>query len=458
MNAPYPVDAALPHLSLALDDGAMQCVFADVLRPHGVSVERCRIDRVKYRPGRNATLGYRLWLDDARGRYEQFVAARLCSGDAAARSARASRQAMNASRAGPAVRWLPMLDMLTWWWPNDAKLRAPHALSDPNVLRELVLPDLSRALDFDARDNAVDIAGLEVVQYVPEHRLTVRVDLRCSDGRGTQTLRVYAKTSREPATAVAYGLQRQLEASEAWRSGRLTTPRALLWHESTDTWWQQGLPGVQLLDADRALAAAAMTSLGSQLAELHRCTIETGRAVTPDGLRSRLTEVVNVLAPVLGSAAVHRAADALERGFRHLDREATVTLHGDFHARNILVDGTPSQARVALIDLDGVRRGPALIELGAWIADAMFRAMLIGAPIDRDRHAWRKLLDAYAHVSGHRHDEHALRWAVAWSLLTQRAWRGVVNLKPRGWQLAPQLVAMAEVIAAGTGPREHAVP
>ena len=34
--------------------------------------------------------------------------------------------------------------------------------------------------------------------------------------------------------------------------------------------------------------------------------------------------------------------------------------------------------------------------------------------------------------------EPELAWATAWSLLTQRAWRCVVNLKPGRWAIAPR--------------------
>ena len=52
MNEALPNDPALPHLATALDSGAMARVFEALLaRP----VEGCRIERVKYRPRRNAS-------------------------------------------------------------------------------------------------------------------------------------------------------------------------------------------------------------------------------------------------------------------------------------------------------------------------------------------------------------------------------------------------------------------
>jgi Ser/Thr protein kinase RdoA (MazF antagonist) len=170
--------------------------------------------------------------------------------------------------------------------------------------------------------------------------------------------------------------------------------------------------------------------------------------ITPTSLRERLAEVVDTLSPLIGAAPLHAAAQALEASWPAFgDSDAASTLHGDIHGRNILVEDQRSGPRVALIDLDGLRRGPAVLELGSWVADAIYRALLEGDAADRDRPAWRALIDAYAAAGGVRPDPAALRWAVAWNLLTQRAWRCVVNLKPGRYALAPSLVQLATDIA-----------
>jgi hypothetical protein len=46
-------------------------------------------------------------------------------------------------------------------------------------------------------------------------------------------------------------------------------------------------------------------------------------------------------------------------------------------------------------------------------------------------------------VAARRRPPAALAWSTAWNLLTQRAWRCVVNLKPGRFAIAPRLVALA---------------
>jgi aminoglycoside phosphotransferase (APT) family kinase protein len=165
--------------------------------------------------------------------------------------------------------------------------------------------------------------------------------------------------------------------------------------------------------------------------------------MTRESLAQHLDNVVAHLGPVLGSEAIARAARAIAEGWHALDGAAPATLHGDFHARNVLVERHAASMRACLIDLDGLRRGPALLELGAWIGDRMYLALLEGADARRDEATWRALIDAYVAAGGKRPDAQALRWATAWSLFTQRAWRCVVNLKPGRFALAPRLVELA---------------
>ena len=441
-----PQDRALPQLARALDERAMAELFADELRAHGRQLERCTIERVKYRPNRNCTLSYLLHLrDDSSGlALEQRVAARLCAGgDSVHRALRASAAALHPSLSGPALRLLPTLDMLTWWWPNDAKLSAPHLLADADALREHVLPELVMVLS--GGSGTLVNHSIEIVQYVPEQRLTARVDLRWqADGRHVEQ-RLYAKAGREPDGASAHEILRTLQASPAWGAGCLRTPRALLWQPVHALRWQLGLPGRAMLDLPRTEAARLASPLGAQLAALHGTPVPAARELTRAVLYARLTQIAELLGDALPASrdTLRRATQHLSDGLRWLDAADLVTLHGDLHPRNVLADGD----QLALIDLDDLHRGPALLELGAWVAEGMYRAVLEGGAPTRDQQAWRALLDGYADAGGIRPRPQALAWACAWNLLCQRAWRCVVNLKPGRFAIAPGLITLSADIA-----------
>jgi len=284
------------------------------------------------------------------------------------------------------------------------------------------------------------------VQYVPEHRLCVRVDLHWHGAGGLASQTVYAKSSREPETAAAHALLGELQSSAAWRAGQLRTPAAILLQPDVDLHWLQAVPGRALVTLPPTGVASWGAPLGSLLAALHGAPVTLLRTVTAASLRERLGEVSRTLAYVLpdSQAAIQQAVVKLEEGFPPLDAVPAAALHGDLHRGNILADGE----QLAFIDLDGMRRGPAVMELGAWIADGMYHALLNGAAPLRDRASWQAMLQAYVGAGGTLPAARDLAWAAAWNLLCQRAWRCVVNLKPGRYAIAPRLIELAGEVAA----------
>ena len=442
----WPDDPVLAQMPRAVDADAMAAAFGELLQPHGTRVHACEVERIKYRPGRNCTLSYllRLRRQGSGSVFEQRVSARLCSaGDSARRHASAAARPHQASPAGPSLAMLPSLDMLTWWWPNDARLSAPQVLADAPLLRTQVLPAVLTALG----GSAARLIGhdIEIAQYVPEQRLTARVDLRWAAGAAEHTQRVYAKASREPDGAIAHRILRTLQQSPAWRTGRLCTPMALLWQAEAGLHWQTGVPGQALLDLPAEQAARLSATLGAQLAALHTTPVDVARTLDTPTLVARLDEVSTTLHAALPGARADLADAAahLSRGLHWLSGAPLASLHGDLHPRNVLAEGE----RLSIIDLDGLRRGPALLELGGWVADGIYRAVLDGAEPLRDAPNWQALLAAYAAAGGNHPAPAALAWATAWMLLTQRAWRCVVNLKPGRFAIAPHLVTLAARLA-----------
>ena len=448
-GASLPIDPRLPNLAVVVDPRRAAEVFGEVLLDHGLAVEGCIVDRVKYRPRRNCTLSYRLHLRDLHsGRaFEQRVAARLCGEDAIQRAQRAAASPvvpMVSSQAGPALKLIPGLGLLTWWWPNDPKLIATHVLSDVDRLHAEVLPQVVAALS-EGQGRLVGHA-IEIAQYVPEQRLTARVDLRWQSGdQAPVSTRLYAKATREPDGATCHGILRELQASAACLDGRLRTPKAVLWQPRAGLHWQEGLAGQSLRDVPAPRAIASARQLGAQLAALHATPVSLARTLTPSMLRQRLADVLAVLTDALPErqAELQRLASRLADGIQSLTFDSPATLHGDLHTLNILVDGSGP----ALIDLDNVVRGPALLELGAWVAEGQYRALLDDADPLRDRSAWQALLSGYADAGGSRLELPALGWATAWNLLTQRVWRCVVNLKPGRFERVPALIALASDFA-----------
>ncbi|MBL8314264.1 MAG: phosphotransferase [Rubrivivax sp.] len=448
--ARLPQDPTLPQLAQALDPGRMAEVFTGLLSGRDVQLRACRVDRVKYRAHRNLSVAYLLDLRDGQGTYTQAVAARFCAaGDAARRHAQARARQLRATRPGPALSLDAGLEMVAHWWPNDAKLAAAAVLADADVLQRRWLPEVARAL------GAGPCHGhrLEIAQCVPEHRVTARVHLHTSGEGGRtdarpQTHTVYAKSDAETRGPVTQAVMHSLWCSAARLDGRLSVPRALLWQAGSGLQWQVAVPGCALLDAWPMPDDPRAAAVGRLLSALHQTPAPAAPMMTLTGLRQRLQETTQLLGAVQPAqqARLGRVAAMLATGLAHITSgvQKCCILHGDLHPRNVLCDGE----RLSLIDLDSARRGPALLELGSWLADALYRAQLDGHAHAAVEAAGQAFLRGYEQAGGQAFAPRPIAWATAWQLWCQRMWRCVVNLKPGRYALLPGLLTLTETLLA----------
>ena len=450
MNTTLPLDPALPHLATALDGASMARVFGAALI--GSQVRYCEVDRIKYRPRRNCSVSYCLQVLDARrGAFEQRVAARFCSGgDAQRRHRQAAARPLVASAAGPALQHVPALDMLAFWLPNDAKLDALRLLCDDIELRRRCLHEVVATLT-GGRGELVD-HRTTLVQVVPELRACARVELqlRREPCAALSTHTLYVKANIERSGAAAQALMLALSDSSAQTDGRLLTPRSMLWQEAAGLHWQHALPGRALVDVDPAIGAASSARVGRQLAALHATPIPaTSTTLSVASLRAQSAKAADLLGCVEPGwqPLLARLVDRLDAGAGWIDGAAPATLHGDLHPRNILVDRQAGAVRHAFIDLDDVHTGPALVELGVWVADAHYRALLDGLAPAQVAASCGAFLAAYTEASGERVDSAQLAWSAAHHLLCQRAYRAVANLKAGRFASIPALLALADAIA-----------
>ena len=441
-----PHDPALPRLAQALNPALMAQVLGAALADRTVTA--CEIDRVKYRPGRNCTVSYVLTVHGAPpgAVVTQRVAARFCSGGDSARRHEAARgRAVSPSAAGPSLLHMPELDMLAHWLPNDARLDSIALLLDAARLRSHALPALV-AVSTGGRGRLLD-HHTTLVRYVPESRACARVELAIQRDPGAMAEfeTVFAKTDASRGGERTHAAMRALWQSPARSNGGFAMAEPLLWQPAAGLHWQRGVPGQVLPDADPAVGARNSARVAGPLAALHATPVAGLCVVDAAALRRQLLDVTALLGRVAPDwrARLARLTTRLEAGLDRIETEPRATLHGDLHPGNIVVDaGTPT-----FIDLDGARAGAAVLELGAWVGDALYRATLGPTPQREAAPAWRAFLAAYASASGRPIDARLLAWSVAHHLVCQRAYRGVANLKPGRYERVPALLALADAIA-----------
>lgn len=438
-----PLDESLPQLAMAFDAPAIGRLLAAELPAHGtLTLLGCRIDRIKYRPRRNCSISYVLTLrDHASGeQFEQHVGARAFGGgESANRYQRARQRPSMASRAGPSLTHLERLDLHAAWAPNDGKLDALPVLYDGCALRRRWLPEVADAAT--GAPTSVLAYRSELVQLVPEDRACARFELQLQGG---QALICFAKLDAHSRGAVTHALMQAVQTAAEHSGGRLRTARPLLWQPQAGLHWQAGLRGEPLAQFDPHIGAQHGAAVGMALAALHGCRVPA-EPLSADELRARLHDASGALALVqpLWAQRLRALTDRLLDTIARLDESARVTLHNDLHPNNILFD----DGRPSFIDLDGVRIGPAALDLGAWLADLRYRALVYGFDDSQAIASGHALLRGYA-SSAELPSAAALACAAALHLLRTRAYRCISNLKEGRLASVPAVLGLAEAISA----------
>ena len=447
--AHLPADGFLPHLPLAVDGEAMRArlqsaMFGERSDPR---VERCSIERVKYRPGQRCTIGYRLGIGTSGDGplQDHFLTARLFEPDgAAARFDRYKVGRWIAPRFGPPLLLLADLDMILWSFPNDRHLQALPLLVDSKRLRQEVMPKLVER----RFGQTWSIASMlfEMVSYVHERRCCVRVDLALARANGeTRHWSVFGKTSGDDSDG--NGTVRTLRIGDAPRlaGAGFCLPRSLGACPDHRTLWQEVVRGAPLAGGAGGLASeAAFSCAGCAIVRLHGGSREDLRRGGTGDAIGRLEERAAAIAawPAYG-LRIAPIVGHLLASVPMLDQGTLVAAHGDLHGRNILLDGD----RVALIDLDEAIVDPPARDLGHFAAYTLFDE----GENDRAGEAIRAFIDGYRAAAAWTVPTADIVWHAGACLITEKIFREVTLMQPDRRKKIERLIALADRLSRGDG-------
>lgn len=436
-----PADPALPDLATVLDETAMRAILSEAIQAGGgAPLERCTITWIKYKPGKSCTVAWRLLLGDAAASKEQRAYGRAFPrGGSSSRFARTSTARRVPTAAGPAVLHLPGHDMVVWLFPNDRKLHGLDALTDSAMLRDVLLPEVLVGR-WGSGWRLTEVAP-RVVHFVPEHTCTIRLELTARhDEIGTRSAALYGKTyyndqGREAAAAMQRLRDRRREDPDM---PALAEPWG--WQPAHRILWQEEVAGEQLSnDPGRAASDdARLEQVATAVAAVHRVPPGPGKAMQLREVARRLQDAERLVRggrPDAGDACHSLVKQLLARPPRL--SEPLVTMHGDLHLENFLVDGRS----LALIDLDTARPGLPWCDLGSLAASLIADGLSRGRPGAAIQHSVEVLCDAYRSRVPWPIDDESLAWFIDAALLYERAARCITRLKPGAWALLDAILA-----------------
>lgn len=248
------------------------------------------------------------------------------------------------------------------------------------------LPQLARCLDPAA---AAAVVGAEIVtldarplKHDPARGCTIAVDVTTGDGRRHELVAKTHRGDRLERTHATMSRLAEAESGPDW-----SFPRALGYDASRRLLWQERAPGVGFwtaaadLDLVRVCAAMARAT-----AAMHAVAFAPAgrRAAAPDPSREQL-------------ALTARWPDRARRHAALWERlgpppaEPAVSLHGDLHPHQFLIDGN----RVALTDFDKACWGPRGEDVGCFVSHVLLKSIEWSLDLARLEPALDAYRDAY---------------------------------------------------------------
>lgn len=330
-------DPTLVGLSFLLDEERMRERLVRALPELNIGAVRAHY--LRYKPATSCLVAYRVEVEGAE------VAVHACSWQSQdeSRFRKAESRAIEPGPLGAGLWSWRDVPALVWAFPNDVDLRALRRLASDAGRGEL-LAGLARERP------SLQAGAIKPLAYKPGRRFAGQL---VGVGGEHAVLKLYSRS--------AYASR---AATEGWITSAsvLRLPELLGRSDRHRAVLLEWLPGVMMGDLLRGVTVptSALERTGAALAQLH-AQPATGLPERPadgdgDGLLA-LAQTIALLVPER-AAATTELARRLQR--RLAARTDCVPVHGDLHAKQIVVD----DAWIGLLDLDRAARGARAEDLG----------------------------------------------------------------------------------------------
>lgn len=333
------LDRSLPGLALLLDPDALM----EELRAHlpHADLGRATAHYLRYKPFTNCLVAYR--LSTPAGEHEVYAKAHPLSASKKIEKARTRASVPEALGIGRMA--LDNFAVVVAAFPNDDKLRILRTWHDADRRRRL----LHRVV----RGSRITHAGSQVLRYKPERRIVARIE--DIDGR-LMVLRgsLPADFAQSAAGAASFESRGPLKIARCLGVSPRDSAVALEW-----------LPGRELAGviADDDVRSSTMATVGSALAELHAQRVEGLPTNTLDEESRQLAAVADSVAFLCPEIA-DRVQTLRSRILANLSPSQLRPIHGDFHARQVVLSG----GAAGFIDFDEAAIGDPAIDIATFLA------------------------------------------------------------------------------------------
>jgi hypothetical protein len=428
------------HLpALAKDTHRVAAALKPALGDH-VRLESCELLKIAPLGGDSAGAGaglvasYKVTLHDTRraGRVVQFYCGHVRPDAGALFRFWRERELAPVAIGDPLV-YAPELEAVLFAFPNDPEL--PH-LADCfsiDALHECLRhwPNLreGRLLDF----------GVTPLKHDPGRGCLCRITM-CIDLDGVRrTCEVLAKTHKSDRLARTFATMTRLREAPAFRSGSCLVPQPIFYDAERRVLWQEVLPGKSFWSLYPHLdVTMVFREMAGVAASLHASRFAPpGRSATaiPDSRSDALGEILPDLRN-RRATLMQRLRDAHES----LGPVEPVSLHGDFHPDQFLIDGD----RIGLTDFDSSGWGDPAYDAGRFASHVILKALQRDLALESLAGSLEAFFDEYLRRAPIRVSHARICWQTAAQLLGRRVHKVIRQETGSPRQKAERMLLLAE--------------
>jgi hypothetical protein len=334
-----PLDAAVPALHVLLGSEAREVIAAG-LATGGLRFRKSEISQVRYVPGRSVTAQYRVESITEHGKpvTSTFVA-------------------LSGIRVpdGVPVLGADGVEIAFWQFPNDP-----------------FLPGLAAASDAVSVSRLLDSLGAETQDYTLRTR-AYRAGRRAVVEANGPSQRMFLKVVRPSRT-------RAIQEAHVALAAHVPVPHSFGWSENQGIVALQSMPGRTLRAALRARSSRLPEprSLVELLDRFPAPSEDTPVVTGPHESAAGHVRLLSAVAPELAERFEAAAAAVGEAR-----PEPTTATHGDFHASQILIEGSTV---VGLVDVDTAGKGERANDFAALLGQLSTLAVNSPARSDFERY------------------------------------------------------------------------
>lgn len=412
---------ALPHLVQFIDPVFMQARFEAHLPQ---TVEKCRIEKISFRPEKHCSALFRLYLCDTnQTRSEQWFFAKMYRhGQGEKRYVKEKAKFASTSKVTEAVSFWPDWETILWAFPHDGNLPQLADLIQESRIQQLVHQHHT-LLGFSP-DAVCEYAECKRVKYVPGKRCVLRFKVGVREPeQPIRELEFYSKTFSNAQSRYVYDTLQTVRASLGTSDQQFEIPPLLGHVSNLHTFWQASWSGTSMSNL-YGLKEWPLAPVAQGLAMFHLSDISGLRpAHYLDEIVSEVVgdaEWIADFVPSLGERTLELAERIamLEPVILASKQKTAVPIHGAFRMSQLLYQPDAGEnGRIAMIDLDAIALGDPHYDVAEFMASTLYQQFHRDHPLSNLERLAAEFKQRYAAQVPWPINDQLLAWYMAASLL-----------------------------------------